>query len=113
MTLSQKQALFAVNVAKLIDYIHAQGYLVTFGEAYRTPQQAQWDAQSGTGIVNSLHCKRLAIDLNLLSCQGEYISDTAHYEKCGHYWTSLHPFNRWGGTFKTRADGNHFEMQDL
>lgn len=113
MTLSQKQALFALNVAKLIEYICAQGYFVSFGEAYRTPQQAQWDAHAGTGIVDSLHCKRLAIDLNVFNKQGQYMSNTADYQKFGNYWTTLHALNRWGGSFKTRPDGNHFEMQDL
>lgn len=112
MKLSEKQTIFAKNVSLLINYIFSQGFLVTLGEAYRTPEQAKIYASQGKGIVDSLHCKRLAIDLNLLDKNGTYLSDSQSYKQFGEYWATLHPFNRWGGVF-TRVDGNHFEMQDL
>jgi hypothetical protein len=112
-TLSQKQAIFAQNVAKLIEYIFSKGYLCSLGETYRTPTQAKIYADEGKGILNSLHCKRLAIDINLFSKNGKYFPLTEDYKPFGDYWESLHPSNRWGGTFKTRPDGNHMEMQDL
>lgn len=113
MTLSDKQHIFSLNVAKLIEYIYSQGYAVSFGEAFRTPEQAAIYAKTGAGILDSLHCKRLAIDLNLFK-DDQYISDGKSYEYTvlGDFWEKLHPLNRWGGKFK-RADGNHFEMQDL
>ena len=37
---------------------------------------------------------------------------TADYEKFGNFWEHLSPSNRWGGTFKRCADGNHFERND-
>ncbi|HTJ49070.1 MAG TPA: hypothetical protein VL443_06410 [Cyclobacteriaceae bacterium] len=112
MTLAQKQALFAQNVATLLQYIHSKNYLVTFGEAFRTAEQAQLDAKKGIGIADSLHCKRLAVDLNLLTADGLYITDPKEYEQFGIYWETLHPLNRNGRKFK-RGDANHFEMQDL
>ena len=111
LTLSEEQRLFSLNLAKLIEYIYSKGHGCTLAEAYRTPQQAVWDAQHGTGIVNSLHCKRLAIDLDLYSPSGKYLIHEEDYRQFGEYWETLHPKNRWGGRFK-RLDADHFEMQE-
>jgi hypothetical protein len=106
MTLSEKQAVFARNVAKLIEFIFDKGYTCTLGEAYRTPEQAAANAKKGTGIRNSLHCDRLAIDLNLFR-DGKYLTDSRDHEPIGLYWEALHPDNAWGGRF---GDGNHYSM---
>ena len=108
MTLRQKQSLFTLNVAKLIQFIHNTGYSVTFGDAYRTKEVAQIYALQGRGIKDSQHCKRLAIDLNLFSPDGKWLQDTASHLQFGEYWEKLHPDNRWGGRFQ---DGNHYEMK--
>lgn len=112
MKLYDKQIIFTRNVARLIDYIYTQNYFCTFGELYRTPEQAKIYADQGKGIIDSLHCKRLAIDINLFTSDGSYLTDTKYYRPIGQMWETLHTLNRWGGRFK-RADGNHFEMQDL
>lgn len=112
MFLWEKQALFVQNVASLVQFINSKGWHVSFGEAFRTPEQALIYANTGKGIVNSLHCKKLAIDLNLFDKDGHYIATEDPYEPFGEYWETLHHFNRWGGRF-TRGDANHFEMQDL
>ena len=112
MELWQKQAIFSQNVALLLKYIASKGFFVTFGEAYRTQEQAKIYASEGKGIPNSLHCKRLAIDLNLIDKNGSYLPDEFSYEPFGIFWETLHTLNRWGGHFK-RGDANHFEMQDL
>jgi hypothetical protein len=111
MKLSVNQQIFAQNVAKLITKIFDCSYSCTLGEAFRTEEQANIYAQKGIGIKNSLHCKRLAIDLNLFSPSGKYLTSTDQYATFGAFWETLHPLNRWGGKFK-RADGNHFEMKD-
>jgi hypothetical protein len=111
MKLSEKQQVFCMNASMLIKYIFSKGYSCTFGETYRTPEQAEIYFKQGTGIKNSLHCKRLAIDLNLFSPSGEYLTDSKEYEMFGNFWQNLHPSNRWGGTFP-KPDGNHFEMKD-
>lgn len=59
MTLSEKQQLFTIMVANLIHWAEEHGYRLTFGEAYRTPEQAALNAKKGSGITNSLH-RRLA-----------------------------------------------------
>lgn len=110
MTLSQHQMQFAEDVARLIDYIYQEQYAITFGEAYRTKEQAEIYAKEGKGILDSLHCKRLAIDINLFK-GNVWLTDHGSYERFGCYWENLDARNRWGGRFK-RDDANHFERQD-
>lgn len=109
-TLGQKQRRFTQYVALLIQYAYARGYELSFGEAYRTPEQAKLNAQAGTGIANSLHTQRLAIDLNLFK-DGVYLTQSEYYEPLGRFWEGLAPDCRWGGRFKPRADGNHFSIE--
>jgi D-alanyl-D-alanine carboxypeptidase len=108
-TLAQKQRRFLPLVAKLIDFAYAQGYELTAGECYRTPEQAALNAQHGSGIANSLHTLRLAVDLQLFR-GGVYLTDTASYEWLGEFWKTLDPECSWGGDFQTRPDGNHFSL---
>ena len=112
MKLWEKQALFAQNVAKLLQYAASIRFDVTLGEAMRSAEQAELYAKEGKGIIDSLHCKRLAIDLNLFDENGTYLTNEAPYKALGDYWVTLHPLNRFGGCFK-RVDLDHFEMQDL
>jgi len=109
MTLGEKQRLFTKLVGLLIEYAYANGLELTFGDAYRSPEQARANASAGKGIINSLHCERLAIDLNLF-INGEYKTKTEDYRKLGEYWESLNPDCAWGGRF-SRPDGNHFSIQ--
>ncbi|EFG9726713.1 M15 family metallopeptidase, partial [Escherichia coli] len=102
-----KQQLFAVMIADLIHWAQEHGYRLTFGEAYRTPEQAALNAKSGKGIRNSLHTLRLAVDFNLF-INGEYQADTDAYRPLGEYWESIG--GTWGGRF-SRADGNHFSLE--
>ena len=105
-TLGQHQQRFLPLVAKLIEWAYANGYELTAGEMYRSPEQAALNAQHGTGIANSLHILRLAVDLNLFR-GGVYLTDTAAYEPLGVYWESLG--GSWGGRF-SKPDGNHFSL---
>lgn len=107
MTLSEKQQLFAVMIADLIHWAQAHGYRLTFGEAYRTPEQAALNAKTGKGIRNSLHTLRLAVDFNLF-INGEYQTDSNAYRPLGEYWESIG--GTWGGRFR-HADGNHFSLE--
>jgi len=108
MTLRQKQSLFVELVAELIRWAYRNGYELTFAEAYRTPEQARRNAAAGTGIASSLHCQRLAIDLNLFR-EGVYMTSTEAHMPLGKYWKSLDPLCRWGGDFRKR-DGNHYSL---
>jgi hypothetical protein len=107
--MSKLQEEFAQSAAKLIQKAVELGYTVTFGEAWRTPQQAQWNADHGTGIVHSLHIERLAIDLNFFK-DGTYIQDGSKLEELGKWWKALGTNYRWGGNFVHLPDGNHFSL---
>ncbi|HCM1923108.1 TPA: M15 family metallopeptidase [Salmonella enterica subsp. salamae serovar 16:m,t:e,n,x] len=107
MTLSEKQALFTVMVARLILFADQHGLRLTFGEAFRTPEQAALNAKKGSGIKNSLHTQRLAIDFNLF-VNGEYKTDSRDYLPLGEYWESIG--GTWGGRF-SKPDGNHFSLE--
>ena len=110
MTLSEKQQKFALLVCSLIEWADKVGYKVTFGEAYRTAHEAQWEAEQGRGIARSLHTIRLAIDLNLFK-NGTYLTATEDYQLVGEYWESLDPECAWGGRF-SKPDGNHFSLSN-
>lgn len=108
LKLGEKQRIFAYNIGLLIAHAYQSGYELTFGDAYRDPRLAQLNADEGKGIVNSLHCSRLAIDFNLFR-NGVFLTASADHKPLGDYWKTLHPLNRWGGDFK-KPDGNHYSM---
>lgn len=112
LTLRQKQSIFVTLVAKLIIEAHTRAYDLTFGEAYRTPEQAALNTKKGTGIAKSLHTQRLAIDLNLFK-DGAFLSTTEAHRPLGEWWEAQSTDEYtcvWGGRFK-RADGNHYELR--
>jgi hypothetical protein len=133
-TLRQKQSRFAKQLPRLLDYAESLGYEVTLGECYRTDEQAEINAigsagresvanmvqgqfpllaaklrnNTGNGIRNSLHCVRLAIDLQLFDAAGTWVQATYPYMLIGEYWESLAPDHRWGGRF---GDTPHFSIE--
>lgn len=117
-TLHDEQSIFSENVGKLIDFIYREGYQCTLGEAWRSKDQAIIYAKQGKGIKDSLHCDRLAIDLNLFDDKGKYLKDFKDYEYIGTYWESLNTDNEWGGRWRPSkqhphqtVDMDHFEMK--
>lgn len=107
VTLREKQSLFAQLVARLILWAHASGYEVTFGEAWRSKEEAARLAKLGTGIARSLHTDRLAIDLNLFKA-GQYLTSARAHAPLGEWWEKQHELCRWGGRF---GDGNHYSLE--
>ena len=117
-TIFDEQAIFSTNVSKLLAFIYKNNYKCSLGEAWRSPEQAAIYAKEGKGIRDSLHCERLAIDLNLFDNNGKYLNDFDDYEVIGTYWESLHKDNEWGGRWhpskqhpKQTVDMDHFEMK--
>lgn len=111
MTLREKQSAFVQLVAQLIFEAQMRGYQMTFGEAYRTPEQAALNAKAGTGIAHSLHTQRLAIDLNLFK-DGVFLDTSEAHRPLGEWWEAQSTpalVCRWGGHF-TKRDGNHYEV---
>lgn len=112
LTLSQKQRIFPLRIARLIEELPSLGYEVAFAEAYRSPEQADQNAAKGIGIKNSLHTLRLAIDL-LLFKDGIYLTKSEDYKLAGDFWKSLSwggAICCWGGDF-AMPDGDHFSIE--
>lgn len=111
MTLREKQSLFCRLIADLIRYANAQGYQLTFGEVYRSPEEVLRLAQIGKGIKASLHAVRLAVDFNLF-IGGAYQAETAAYRPLGEWWEQQSGSDYqccWGGRFQN-GDANHFSI---
>ena len=65
MSLVSEQAAFLLDMGKLVEFATQQGFVVTAGELYRTPEQQEIYVKTGRSqTMNSLHLKRLAIDFN-------------------------------------------------
>lgn len=112
MDLGTKQKIFSQLIASLIHWIKSQGYEVTLGEAWRSPETAELYAKEKKGIKHSIHCLRLAVDL-LLFKDGKYLTDSKDYEFAGVYWEELSTEEyecAWGGRFNSLPDGNHFSI---
>ena len=107
-TLVEAQCLFASLVGMLLRWVDSKGLSVTLGECYRSPATAAQYAKMGLGITNSLHCERLAVDLNVF-VDGKYSDFIGDYARLGEYWKTLHPLARWGGDF-TKPDPDHFSL---
>lgn len=109
MTLSEEQAAFLLDVCKLVQFATSQGWRVTGGELWRTPEQQEIYFKTGKSkTMQSNHLRRLAIDLNFLK-DGQPVYDKAALQKLGDYWESLNKQNRWGGSWVSFPDTPHFE----
>lgn len=106
--LLELQQAFVRLQAEFQLWAYAQGYALTYSEAWRSEEEAELQAQRGAGIVHSLHCERLAIDLNLFR-DGRLLTSKEDYAPLGEKWKSLHSLARWGGDFK-RVDVDHFSL---
>lgn len=110
MSLREKQSAFAVLVARLILHAEQLGYQVTFGETWRSAEEAARLAKLGKGITRSLHCDRLAVDLNLFK-DGTWLTSTEAHRPLGEWWaaqSTVHLACVWGGSWG--ADGNHYAV---
>lgn len=104
LTLGQAQRKFTRMIASLVVWAYDHGYELTYGEAYRTPEQAALNAKTGKGIANSLHTQRLAVDFNLFKGD-KFLTGTEDHRPLGEYWESIG--GAWGGRFN---DGNHYAL---
>ena len=106
MTLGQKQRKFTRMIAQLIEYAYANGYELTFGDAYRDPRlHGEVGVKKSYSSANSLHKSRLAVDFNLFK-NGQYLTTTEAHRPLGEYWESIG--GTWGGRFN---DGNHYSLE--
>jgi len=109
MGLVTHQAKFLLDACKLIQFATEQGFEVTGGELFRTPEQQAIYVKTGRSkTLASNHLRRLAIDLNFIK-EGKLCYDRLALTHVGLFWESLDPLNRWGGNFKNFKDMPHFE----
>ncbi len=109
--LQRKQFAFSALLPHLLDKALVMGFDIQLGEIWRPPEMAAIYAARGTGIKNSLHELRLAIDLNLYK-NGKLTDSWFDYEPIGQFWKRLGTLNEittWGGDFK-RPDVFHFSV---
>jgi hypothetical protein len=106
MTLGQKQRKFAEMIGRLIAFAYANGYELTFGDAYRDPRlHGMFGVKEGYGAAFSMHKYRLAMDFNLFK-DGRYLQRTEDHKPLGEFWESIG--GSWGGRF---SDGNHYSLE--
>lgn len=99
LTLQQR---FFTQTFRLIGQVIICGYQGTFGDAYRDPR-----ATFPYSHPNSLHGKRLALDINLFKGERLLEGDEAYH---GH--KILHEFweKECGGSKMIEGDANHYSM---
>lgn len=102
----EKQAKFLELICKFILALSERGYKTTCGEFFRPEFVAKIYKEQGKGIANSLHCQRLAADLNIFK-DGKLIE---RCEEAGLLWESMSEDGHvcaWGGRF---GDADHFSL---
>lgn len=135
-TLRIKQSQFVLLLAELIMEAHNAGFDLTFGEAYRSDEQAAINAlgHSGrqeaaavlrskpllfnlaaaignntkdqNGILLTLHNQRLAVDFNIFIAKTGELATAEQIRPLGEIWERMG--GTWGGRFK---DPSHFSME--
>lgn len=107
MSLRQSQSAFVSDVAKLIMYANKNGFELTAGEFFRSPEQQAIYLKTGrTTTSNSLHLSRLAVDFNIF--KNGQLCTKKEAEPLGAYWETLNPLNSWGGNGIKLVDVPHF-----
>lgn len=115
MKLLMMQMEFSQSLAALLVQIPKMGYDgVTMGDVLRSEAECKADAAAGTGIINSLHGIKLAVDLNFFK-KGLCVDDGTQLVDVGEWWKArISPIPgavyKWGGDITSRRDGNHFSL---
>jgi len=111
MSLSREQRIFTKHISELIEFAYSLDIELTFGDAFRTPEQQKIYYDSGLSkTLNSQHNKRLAVDFNFF-INGQLVYEKEKLECLGIFWETLDDKNRWGGHFKNFIDTPHFERK--
>jgi len=117
MTMVNEQHAFLQDVAKLLQEAEKQGFMVSGGELFRTPdQQAIYLKTGRSKTMASKHLQRLAIDLNLFVKKADGSAaltyDILTLKPLGDFWEKLSPGkNSWGGNWNSFKDVPHFERR--
>ena len=127
MSINEKQVEFMRTLTAFLSWCFQNDYFVIGGELYRSKEQAiinsykdaDWRKRlfsmlgmvpnNPTGILNSVHRMKMAIDL-FRYLNGTVSWDVDDYREMGEKWESMHPLARWGGNFRNR-DAVHFSFE--
>lgn len=113
MSLSDKQFEFLKDVATLIVHVTNKGWKVTGGELQRTEEQQKIYVEEGKSkTMDSLHLKKLAIDLNFFHPEYGLVYEREALQWIGDFWGSLSEFNEWGGNWEF-TDTPHFQRNEI
>jgi hypothetical protein len=107
--LAEKQVEFTETMARFLVWCFDNKYQVIAAEWFRPPELAEIYVKQGKGIKNSVHTKKLALDIFLYK-NSTVTWNTEDYRPLGEKWKTLHPLARWGGDFKGR-DAVHFSFE--
>lgn len=103
--LDHQQKFLLLFCSKLVPWAYAQGYELSFGDAFRHPKFSMEKLGDNSYYHDwSFHCKRLAIDINAFK-EDKWLDKSDDFKPLGEYWESLDPMCSWGGHWN---DGNHF-----
>ena len=108
MSLNEKQARFTSKIAQLIVWANDNGIYLIGSELFRTPEQAEINAAKGVGIKNSVHRKKLALDMYVYK-GGKILWSGPEYKQVADKWKTMDPDARWGGDFR-RRDVYHYSF---
>jgi peptidoglycan L-alanyl-D-glutamate endopeptidase CwlK len=112
MSLSSEQWAFLKDVAALILWADARGYAITGGELQRTIEQQNIYVKSGASrTMNSMHLKKLAIDLAVFR-DGVLLEGREAIAPLGKFWESLNTKNRWGGSWRGLVESGKSKFVD-
>ncbi len=100
MSVGKKQELLAMSLPVLLNLMFLRGYTPRIGEVERARPLPH-------GHPNSLHHRRLAVDLHLVR-NGYYMQESEDHAAFGEFWETLSPIHAWGGHFD---DGNHYSIR--
>jgi len=110
MGLNTKQARFTYNIARLIVWAKEElGVDLIGAELFRTPEQAAINAEKGVGIKNSVHRKKLALDMYVFK-NGKILWKGDEYRQIADEWKTYDPEACWGGDFR-RRDVYHYSFR--
>lgn len=111
MSMIDGQAAFLRDVRSLLEHAAMNGFVVTLGEAYRTPEQQAIYLKTGRSkTMASEHLNRRAVDLNFF--RGGKLCGRDEIKPLGDFWENLDPLNRWGGNWRGLVDAGKSNFID-
>lgn len=111
MSLRNEQVAFTRDLVKLLQFAEAHEFEITLGEVWRPLEMQKLYVQQGRSkTMKSPHLNRLAADLNVFKA-GQLCS-AAEIKSLGQYWESLHPYNRWGGSWRGLVEAGKSKFVD-